>query len=196
MPDKELNIFYDIGVAVETYWQSKFGDNVTIHLAMPDERVVNTQDTELTYPRVAMSYIGASSDSMRRYAGLVKEVEKDTEAGTASLTDPPIPINIDFQMDLLAATRISMFDLKQTVLRVLGPAYKETITTKQERTIHLMPLPENYDFEDKNPEGLWRCAYRFRIRTWLESVEEAQEVSLVLTTILEINNQTIESEGG
>ena len=196
MPEIESNIFYDIGMAVEEYWQSKFGDNVVIHLASPDERVVNTQDSELIYPRVAMSFIGSSPDSNRRYGGVLKEVVKDTDAGTATLTDLPIPVNIDIQMDLLATTRVSMFDLQEVALRVLGALYQESITTKEERTIHLVRLPESYDFGDRNTEGLWRSVYRFRIEAWLESAAEAEEVYLVLTIILDINTQTIESQGG
>ncbi len=183
------NLFYDIIEALEQYWQAVVGGGIPVSLAFKDERYNTDQDR--TYPCALIQLIGNPIDQSRRLACPEIISETDTDEGIAKVKKPPVPINLEFQIDGLSHKQLEAWDIAEKILRVLGQNVRDILTTNAGREFYIMALPDSMDpaqiFTDS---GLWRSAYRFYVQAWLTETEFT-EVKIVLQQKYDINLSTI-----
>jgi hypothetical protein len=182
-----MNTFDDITDALENYWRLKLGADV--HHAWQDERYVTKEDRK--YPYALLSILDTPIDSSRASAVPENIVSVDTTAGVARIEKPPVPIDLEFQLDVLSGRKTDANNLSEKALLVLGTKVKDQIVTESGKKVYLSALPGSITPPEID-SAVWRTAHRFVIKTWLTSVEY-REVNIVLSRILEINGKAMEA---
>lgn len=185
----QRSLFHDITAGVVDFWAARLKDCACVHTAYPDGRLV-TRD-KIEYPAVSIMLLSADIAKDRRYGGIAYCVtDTNMGAGTAKVRPLPIPIDISFQLDTLAKSRVDDWSLEEQILYVLAAQARTPVTTKDERKIFMEPVPGQLDSGDwLNTETLWRKAYRFKVQVWLENTEAYEQVAILKQVILDINQE-------
>ena len=182
------SLFHDITVAIVDFWKDYLKDFACVHVAYPDGRLVTR--TKMVYPAVSIMLLSSEIARDRRYGGIANVVDPNIAEGTATVRPLPIPIDITFQLDTLAKSRVDDMSLEQQVILVLGAQNFRPVTTKDNRKIYMEPVPGQLTSGDLlNIETLWRKAYRFKVPTWLEDESDYQTLPILQQIILDINQE-------
>ena len=183
------NLIYDMLESLKQYWQAIVGSDVPVSLAFADDRY-NT-DKDRTYPCALIQLIGNPIDQSRRLACPQIIHETDADEGIAKVKKPPVPINLEFQIDGLSHKQLEAWNIAERILRVLGQNVKDRLTTNAGREFYIMALPDSMDpAQIDTDSGLWRSVYRFYVQAWLTETEFT-EVKIVLQQKYDINLSTI-----
>lgn len=185
----QVSLAEDILVAVDRHWTDKLSD-VHVRVAYPDART-QTRDT-IEYPAAAISIIGREEDPRRRFGGIVEMEEKNEAAGTAKLYQLPIPLTIQFQLDIEAKRQAELHRLDDVVMLQLYRAKRTAITTEAGRQIYLKPLPSGPGgVADVMDGDLWRSTQRFKVDAWLTTKEDVEQAYLIRQIDLDINEEEV-----
>jgi len=187
------DIFYNIIDAVVRYWNEKLGDDIPVNLAFTDERYSKEPtepDPKQIIPEALISIIGIVPDDNRRHSVSEDIVEIDKTANVAKYKAVPVPINLEFQLDINCRKRNELWPYNQIAIFEIEKKKKDPIDAGG-REVFIEGLPDNL-FEEWNDEHkYWRSAWRFQVSTWLESTE-VREVKLILQTIITMNDKVFE----
>lgn|GEM_PF-5666602 len=192
------DVFYNLIDAVKAHWSQKLGDNIPVNLAFTDERYSRqpavSEDPKQIFPEALISIIGIVPDDNRRHSVSETIVETDLTENVTKYKAVPVPIDLEFQLDINCRQRIDLWAFNYVAMYEIEKKKKDAITVGG-REVFIESLPDNL-LEEWNDEGkYWRSAWRFKVSTWLESIE-VREVKLILQTIINMNNEefTIPSE--
>jgi hypothetical protein len=187
------DVFYGLIDAVKGYWSQKLGDSIPVNLAFTDERYSKeptVPDPKQIFPEALISIIGIAPDDNRRHSVPEGIVEIDKTASVAKYKAVPVPINLEFQLDINCRKRIDLWPYNQIAIFEIEKKKKDPIIVNG-REVFIESLPDNL-FGDWNDEHkYWRSAWRFRVSTWIESTE-VREVKLILQTIITMNDKVFE----
>lgn len=184
------DVFYNIIDAVVGHWQAKFGDGIPVNLAFTDERYSKEQteqDPKQIFPEALISIIGIVPDDNRRHSVSESIVETDLVESVAKFKAVPVPIDLEFQLDINCRLRIDLWAFNQAALFEIEKKKKDAITAN-DREVFIEGLPDNLYEEWNDEHKYWRSAWRFKVSTWLEFTE-VREVNLILQTIINMNNK-------
>ena len=179
--------FRDIFDCLKSHWQAVLGQSVAVEIAFADERV-RTQ-IEQVYPVALLSNIAIAIDPSRQHAVPDGVVSTDLEAGMVKIQKAPVPVSLDFQLDLHCQKRDDHWHYSGILLAALGSRMTTQLITKSNRKFFITGPIESIELPE--PDSIWRTAFRFRIDTWLTD-EELLEVGIIEQRVFEINDVPIE----
>ena len=181
----------DILPALIGYWQVVLGEDVTVELAFKDERI-RTKKTR-SFPEALISQLPTLTDSSRQHSVLSSVTETDPGSGICRLISSPVPVILNFQMDIYSPKWRHQRVLNSAVQYVLGSRTKPKIVTEENRGFYIEPAPGGLqnEIEYENDTRLRRSASRFAVRTWLTSLE-VHKLYIVLSREFEIESEIMQ----
>lgn len=187
-PKHTLTTIRDLFLGVRGYLRDGLTGIVApeqVVLAFKDERADSEDERE--YPRVTIELLDFGFAANRRGAhGKIAEI--DEEAGTASVSAPPIPVDFRFQIDAYSTKTSDDWTLIEKLLPMFASHFKSVVETPDGVRVFLHG--ETFDnLSDITGDGLFRKTVRVRTELWMASAEVAAEKFLVLTRRLSMEGE-------
>lgn len=181
----------DILNSVIAYWKGIFGEGVTVGMAFKDERI-RTKDNR-TYPEVLISQLPTVIDSSRQHSVLSSVIETDPESGKCKLVSSPVPVILNFQMDIYSPKWNDQRLLNAAIQYVLGCRMKPRLETAEQRRFYIEMAPGGLENEIEYIDKLKlrRSSNRFAVQAWLTN-REVQELYIVLSREFEMQSEIMQ----
>ena len=174
-------ILYDVFRGLTGYLTTTL--DIPVKVGYKDERMENEDD--IVYPSASLILFDWRQDRSQ-LMGQNRVVTKDLEAGTATITRPPIPTRAFFQIDILAESKADDWALATRMKQILETRFTKIIT-EDEREIYLYPFTN--DTVDSYIDGVFRKAFRFYTDLILDDLTTPKQAYLVLQLVLDMQGE-------
>jgi hypothetical protein len=178
-----LDSLNDIFEGSRLFFTSKLTQASEVVVGFGDERTQDEENRE--YPAVAITLYDLRFDNQNKTGGVNRYLNIAVDGHTASVTKPPVPVDLYFQLDTECETRAQEWALLNQIIPIIGNGHTKFLTPLNRK---MFITPFTGDITDDISDGLFCKALRFILQAWFASVEEATEVYLVWSKLKLILN--------
>ncbi len=191
-----MSKIYQIFDGLKTHLAGKLDGIIAddIRVAIPDDRVVTSDDVKTDPPKLTLSLYGFEPAPDLRYSGYFQEESIDLQAQTAELKRLPVPFRAFIQIDTFCRTSVDDWNLVEplSVMMAARTSFPVNHGTLQAPNITNYEMhPEPGDNQDDLLDGDFHKVIRFHSPVWFDDPRDIEEVALVLGVQLQYQGQTI-----
>lgn len=163
--------------------------SVDVKLAFRDERWENEENRQ--FPAAALLLYDAAVASDRRFGGYLEKVAVDQQAGTATITPNPVPVNLFFQLDTACSERGEDWAVQQQLLALFAARVQVTMPDTKVVPVVFQGADARDDYPDPS---LIVKSYRFYLPVWFAHPDGARTEPIIQTLLITQNSNLISVE--